>query len=144
MKFTELYYDDAERLALYLSQRDGKQIVMTTEDSDGFPLPPKGKSLPDKIEAFKVGSYEIAWLEKRTYYGEGRKYRNRNLNRVKAGEMIKRAREAKGVSIEDLSYITGLKARNLENIEAGRFDITIDILSNIGDALNFDITFTPR
>ena len=38
LRFTELYYDDAERLALYLSARDGNEVEIIKCDSEFFPL----------------------------------------------------------------------------------------------------------
>jgi len=45
------------------------------------------------------------------------------------------------MSIEDLSDYTGIKPRNLENIEEGRFDATIDIIYNIASALGCTFEF---
>ncbi len=141
MKFTELYFDDAERLAQYLSARDGKAAELVNTSSDGFPLPPKFKELPSVVNAFKVGSYEIAYLERRGYGDKDRKYRNRTLHRIMMGERIREARDAKGMTLESLEMLTGIKARNIENIELGRYDAGIDILSNIGEALGCHLDF---
>ena len=45
------------------------------------------------------------------------------------------------MSIEDLSDYTGIKPRNLENMELGRFDATIDIIANIASALGCTFDF---
>ena len=36
MKFTEIYFDDALRLAQFLSERTGKEIVPVEMDTEGF------------------------------------------------------------------------------------------------------------
>lgn len=141
LRFTEVYYDDAERLALYISKRDGYPIEVQKCPSDFFPIPPKMKEMPDEINAFSVGNYEIAYLEHRAYEDKDLKYRNRTLHRVQLGDRLRDARESKGMSLEGLGRLTDLKAKNIENIEAGRFDATIDILGNICDALGCHLDF---
>ena len=141
IRFTEIYFDDAERLALYISNRDDSKIMMEKCQSQDFPIPPKMKAMPDEVEAFCVSNYEIAYLEHRDYEGQDIKYRNRTLHRVMLGERLKEAREAKGMTLAGLEVLTGIRAKNIENIEAGRFDATIDILGNIGDALGCHIDF---
>lgn len=134
-RFTEIYFDDAERLALYLSARDGSEIFTEKCPSANFPIPPKMKAMPEEVEVFVVGRYEIAYLDHRTHADQDIKYRNRVLHRVMLGEMLKEKREERGLTLQNLEDLTGIRAKNIENIEAGRFDATIDILGNIGDAL---------
>lgn len=141
MKFTELYFDDAERLAQYLSSRDNKRVEIINDSSEGYPLPPKFKELPPMVNAFKVGHYEIAYLEERSYADKDARYRNRNLHRIMMGERIRDARESQGMSLDSLSVLTGIKARNLENLEAGRFDASLDLLANVGEALGCHLDF---
>lgn len=141
LRFTELYFDDAERLALYLAARDGEQVEIIQGDSSFYPTPPKMQEMPDTVNAFRVGNYEIAYLEKRPYEEKDRKYRNRTLHRVMLGERLREAREAKGMTVDGLEKICGIKAKNIENIELGRFDASIDILGNIGDALGCHLDF---
>lgn len=139
-RFTELYYEDAEHLALYISKRDNEEIIMTQESGNAFPLPPKAKSMPKQVNALKVGEYMIAYLEKERN-GEDLKYRDRNLYRVMMGDMLKTARIAKGMTLDELSEKTGIKARNIANIEAGRFDATVDVLCNLVNAMGMSIKF---
>lgn len=141
IRFTEVYYDDAERLALYVSSRDNCEIFTEKCPSEFFPIPPKRKIMPDMVDVLCVGNYEIAYLEHREHPIQDIKYRNRTLHRVMLGERLKEARESKGVTLEELERMTDIRAKNLENIEAGRFDATIDILGNIGDALGCHVDF---
>ena len=141
IRFTEIYFDDAERLALYVSSRDNCEIYTEKCPSEPFPIPPKMKEMPAEVEAFCVGNYEIAYLEHRKYEGQDMKYKNRTLHRVMLGERLREARESRDMSLETLEALTGIRAKNIENIEAGRFDATIDILGNIGDALGCHIDF---
>ena len=144
IRFTEIYYDDAERLALYLSARDKEEVFTEKCPSECFPIPPKMKTMPEEVEAFVVGNYEIAYIEHRTHEDQDMKYRNRVLHRVMLGERIRELREKAGYTCYDIETMTGIRAKNLENIEAGRFDVTIDILGNIGDALGCHVDFVSN
>lgn len=141
IRYTELYFDDAQRLALYLSQREQKEIEMYNGLSEFFPLPPKGVKLPERINAFSIGDYRVAYIFDGAPEGKDMKYHNRNLHRVMLGERITEARESKGMSLESLELLTGIKASNIANIELGRLDAGIDVISNIGEALGCHIDF---
>ena len=141
LRFTELYYDDAERLALYLSARDGAGVEIIQCPSEYFPIPPKMQQMPETVNAFKVGACEIAYLERRPYPEKDIKYRNRTLHRVMLGERLRDAREARGMTLDGLEQLTGIKAKNIENIELGRHDAGIDTLGNIGEALGCHLDF---
>lgn len=136
MKYTELYFGDAQRLAIYLAARNGCEIEMTRGSSSGFPLPPKKKELPPEVDALVVGDDEVAFLYKE---GENLKYKDRNLRRIIFGETMRNARERKGVSLLELEKRTGIKARNLANIEDGRYDASIDVVYNVCNALGCHI-----
>lgn len=138
LRFTELYFDDAQRLAQYLSARDGEDIEMVNGSSEFFPVPPKMKVMPDNVNAFKVGRYEIAYISSQ---GGEQKYKNRNLHRIMIGEVIEETRRMRGLTLEQLEERTGIKARNLESIESGKYDVSIDILGNIGEALGCHLEF---
>lgn len=140
-KFTEVYFDDALRLAQFLAERFNEEIKPVEMDSDGFPTPPKNEEFGEKTQALLVGDYAIAFFRKRTGYDEDRKYRDRALSRVRFGFMMREARERANMSIEDLSDYTGIKPRNLENIEDGRFDVSIDIIYKIASALGCTFEF---
>ncbi len=141
IKYSEIYFDDALRLAKFLSERYNKEIVPVEMDTDGFPIPPRGEKFGEKTQALKVGDYAIAFFRKRTSIDEDRKYRNRNLSRVKLGIRMKEKRERVNMTLEDLSDYTGIKAKNLLNIENGRYDASIDTLSIIAAALGCTIDF---
>ena len=141
LRFTELYYDDAERLALYISSRDNVPVEVMTCDPDLFPLPPKMMVMPPKVDAFKVGNYEIAYLDRRSDSGDDKKYKNRTLHRVMLGDELRKVMRKKGVDADYLEEKTGIRSRNIENIILGRHDASIDILGNIADALGCKVSF---
>lgn len=141
MKFTELYYGDAQRLAVYLSARNGADIILANGSSDGFPMPPKTKKMPQNLDYFEIGHDMVAYLNKE---GEDIKYKDRNLRRVVFGERLREVRKSKGVTLEELERRTGIKARNLESIENGRYDASIDVVSNICEALDVILNFSGK
>ena len=141
MKFTEIYFDDALRLAQYLSERTGKEIIPVEMNSEYFPQPPKNEEFGEKTQALIVGDYAIAFFRKRSSTDEDLKYRDRALHRVQFGFMMKEARERADIDLDQLSAYTGIKPKNLENIENGRFDATIDIIYNIAAALGGTFAF---
>ncbi len=144
MKYTEIYFDDALRLAKFLSERTGKEIVPVEMDSEGFPVPPKNEEFGEKTPALIVGDYAIAYFKKRNSPDEDLKYRNRTLHRVQLGFKMREARERAGIDLDQLSAYTDIKVKNLVNIEKGRFDVTIDILGNIAAALGCSIDFVDN
>lgn len=140
-KFTEVYFDDALRLAQFLAERFNEEIKPVEMDSEGFPTPPKNEDFRERTHALLVGDYAIAFFRKRTSPDEDLKYKNRALHRVQFGFMMREARERAGIDLDRLSEYTGIKAKNLENIENGRFDVSIDIIYNIADAIGGSFVF---
>lgn len=59
----------------------------------------------------------------------------KNLNRLRIGQEIAAIRKEKGLTQEQLSQITGLDRANIGKIENGRYNVSIDILGKICEAL---------
>lgn len=64
--------------------------------------------------------------------------------RQRIGSLIADMRFAQGMSRLDLAEAANLRENTIHRIEAGRFAVTIDILSRIADALGVQITFTKK
>ena len=143
-KFTEIYFDDALRLAQFFSERYNKEIVPVEMDSDVFPQPAKNEVFGEKTQALIVGDYAIAFFRKRTSPDEDLKYRDRNLHRVQFGIRMQEARKRAGIDLDQLSAYTDIRVKNLENIEKGKFDATIDIIGNIAAALGCTFDFVEK
>lgn len=146
--YWETYYDDAERLAKYLSEREKMPIEIISRSVADYPTPKMLKPIqqqPTKLNfnLFKVGNYEIIYTTHRKSPTEDRKHRNRTLYRVMLGEHLRKARTDKGITLDEVAQATGLKANNIDNIEKGRYDASIDILGNIAEALGLELTFKP-
>lgn len=64
---------------------------------------------------------------------------SRNENRKQIGKLLSHKREEKGITIEQLAIKTGLSEINLIRIEEGRYNIGVDMLMNIINALETKI-----
>ncbi len=64
---------------------------------------------------------------------------SRNENRKQIGKLLSHKREEKGITIEQLAIKTGLSETNLKRIEEGRYNIGVDMLMNIINALETKI-----
>lgn len=143
-KFTEIYFDDALRLAQFFAERYNSEIVPVEMDSEKFPQPAKNEMFGEKTQALVVGDYAIAFFRKRTRPDEDLKYRDRNLHRVQFGIRMQDARKRADIDLDQLSAYTGIKAKNLENIEKGRYDVSIDVIGNIASALGCTFDFVDN
>lgn len=56
-------------------------------------------------------------------------------HREQIGQRIAQLRKEKGLTILELSEMTGLDNSNIGKIEKGRYNVGIDILGKIADAL---------
>ena len=57
-------------------------------------------------------------------------------NREYIGKRIAEIRQAKGLSIRQLAELCGVSAQNITKIEHGRYNVSVDILGKICEALN--------
>lgn len=62
--------------------------------------------------------------------------------RKDVGECIRRAREEKGLSLRQVEKLTGVAFNHIGRIERGKYNVTIDTLAVIANALGVRITFT--
>lgn len=61
--------------------------------------------------------------------------------RKKIGEQLKAARNAQGLTTRQLAEKCGIAYNHIARIEAGRYNVTIDTLSLIADALGIELKF---
>lgn len=59
----------------------------------------------------------------------------KSFNRLRIGQSIATIRKEKGLTQEQLSQMTGLDRANIGKIENGRYNVSIDILGKICEAL---------
>lgn len=137
-RFHEKYLCDALRLATYLAEKYGASLSEGIGDSSKFP----GRFDSGDVRFIRVSKgetlYEIAFSTEDA--PDHYKHRNKGIHRVMIGEEIKRVREAKGMSLEELADKTDFKAHSLLWIEQGRYDIDVAQLGIILDALGVKVT----
>lgn len=61
--------------------------------------------------------------------------------RIRLGECIREARKNAGLTQQELSDRCGLTQKHIWRIESGKYNVTIDTLSLISNALGGNITF---
>ena len=65
-------------------------------------------------------------------------------HREQIGQRIAQLRKDKGLTILELSEMTGLDNSNIGKIEKGKYNVGIDILGRIADALGVSIEFNCK
>ena len=68
----------------------------------------------------------------------------RNINREYIGKRVAEIRQAKGLSIRKLEELCGVSAQNITKIEHGRYNVSIDILGKICEALGRKIEIVDK
>ena len=68
----------------------------------------------------------------------------RNLSREYIGKRVAEIRQAKGLSIRNLADLCGVSAQNITKIEHGRYNVSIDILGKICEALGYHVDIKPN
>lgn len=64
--------------------------------------------------------------------------------RLKIGDAIKKMREKRGYSQEDLAIKMNITKSTIAKIENGKFSFDIDYLSKFSQILNFDFNLTDK
>ena len=65
-------------------------------------------------------------------------------NREYIGKRVAEIRQAKGLSIRQLADLCGVSAQNITKIEHGRYNVSIDILGKICEALGCRIEIVGK
>lgn len=65
-------------------------------------------------------------------------------HREDIGKKIAQLRKEKGLTLKEMSELTKLDYSNISKIERGRYNVGIDILGKIADALNVDIELVEK
>lgn len=63
-------------------------------------------------------------------------------HRKRIGSLVREARERKAYTLRELADICGINYANLSAIENGRYNVSIDILGRVCDALGCKIDIT--
>ena len=65
-------------------------------------------------------------------------------NREYIGKRIAEIRQAKGLSIRQLAEASGVNFANIYKIENGKYNVSIDILGKICEALGYHVDIKPN
>lgn len=65
-------------------------------------------------------------------------------NRKKIGEHFREVREAQGWTTEQVALMADIKAATVEKIEAGVFNVPMDVLTRVADVLGYQLMIMPR
>lgn len=65
-------------------------------------------------------------------------------HRIEIGTKLAEVRKRKGISLRDLAEASGLDHSNIGKIENGRYNVGIDILYKICQALDCDLVIKER
>lgn len=60
-------------------------------------------------------------------------------NRIRIGGQVATIRKEKGLSIRELAEACGVTAQNITKIEHGKYNVSVDILGKICDALGYHV-----
>lgn len=65
-------------------------------------------------------------------------------NREEIGKQLEAIRKSKNLTQEGVSELTGLNRANISKIERGKYNVSVDILSKITDALDSRIEIVKK
>ena len=148
-RYTELYIDDAMRLCQYIAKEDGV-ISVVVGDPEGFPEPPKGESFPEnganivRVTRGEEVVAECAYLYRRDGEHVNWKFRNKWLIRLMFGDELKAAMNKSGMSIRELAAATGYRSHSLEAMLRGRYDLSLEQIGRLSDALDCELRLVPK
>lgn len=69
---------------------------------------------------------------------------NKEVNRVRIGKELRAIRELQGWDREQVAQMADLKESTIEKIEAGAFNVPLDVLARVADVLGCDIQIRSR
>lgn len=91
----------------------------------------------------RVAKEMADWLAENHYeivfYSPQRAIREARIN---IGRQLREAREARGYTLRDLAKLTGIAFNHISRIEAGRYNVTLDTVAVIANALGIEIKFS--
>lgn len=67
-----------------------------------------------------------------------------NRHREQLGRDFRETRTALGWSVEQVAEMAGVKPITIEKIEAGKFNVSLDIMVRVADVLSSDVTLKER
>lgn len=108
---------------------DTQKFTLLNDDSD-YDLMKLPRIMADMSEWLRENHYEIIFSSPQEITRKARE---------DIGRMIKEAREAKGWTLRYLAKLTGIAFNHIGRIEQGKYNVTLDTLALIADALGLEI-----
>lgn len=68
----------------------------------------------------------------------------RNENRVRIGQLIALKRKERGMTQKQLSDLSGVSVQNITKVENGRYNVSVDILGKMCEAMGCRIDITEE
>ena len=65
-------------------------------------------------------------------------------HREEIGSELQTLRVQKGLTVRELAESSGVHYSNIAKIENGRYNVSVDILGNVADALGYKLTFERK
>lgn len=109
-----------------------QKVTLLNEDSD-YDLMKLPRIMAEMAEWLRENHYEIIFSSPQTVI---------RLGRESVGRQIREAREAKGWTLRYLAKLTGIAFNHIGRIEQGKYNVTVDTLAVLADALDLDIVLT--
>lgn len=111
---------------------DTQQITLL-EDPDPRMVMEMPRIMREMADWLAQNHYELVFTSPQLITQEARK---------DVGESIRKAREAKGLTLRQVAKLTGIAFNHIGRIERGKYNVTVDTLAVIANALGVKITFT--
>lgn len=64
--------------------------------------------------------------------------------RIEMGKQLRSLRELQGWTVEQVATMAGVKAKTIEKIEEGAFNVSFDILAKVADVLGCRISIEDK
>ena len=64
--------------------------------------------------------------------------------RTRIGNIIQVLRVQQGLTVEELGQKAGVSSSLLERVEFGKFNVRLDVLSSIAEALGYEVNFVKK
>lgn len=109
-----------------------QKVTLLNENSD-YDLMKLPRIMAEMAEWLRENHYEIIFSSPQTVI---------RLGRESVGRQIREAREAKGWTLRYLAKLTGIAFNHIGRIEQGKYNVTVDTLAVLADALDLDIVLT--
>lgn len=70
--------------------------------------------------------------------------KNETRHRVELGKEFAAIREEQGWTVEQVALMADVKAATVEKIEAGAFNVPLDVMAKVADVLGADVTIKQK